>query len=94
MKYKISAAIPSDTNLCIKLFTRRNNFIKDLAPLPGFEWSVDKAGGANSLRKYKQATTAKSQEKEDEAIAWLDSYNRDDVRATFAVRNYIRGLSL
>jgi hypothetical protein len=28
----------------------------------------------------------------EEAIAWLDSYNRDDVRATFAVRAYIRGI--
>ena len=69
--------------------------IKDLAPLAGFEWGVDKAGGANSLLKFRTATDSAADPKaRDEAIAWLDSYNRDDVRATFAVRNYIRGLNL
>jgi predicted RecB family nuclease len=69
--------------------------IKDLAPLAGFEWDVDKAGGANSLLKFRIATDPSvSDESRAEAIAWLDSYNRDDVRATFAVRNYIRNLNL
>jgi len=69
--------------------------IKDLAPLAGFEWDVDKAGGANSLLKFRTATDPSASDKSRaEAIAWLDSYNRDDVRATFAVRNYIRGLNL
>lgn len=68
--------------------------IKDLAPLAGFEWDVDKAGGANSLLKFRIATDpSTSDESRTEAIDWLDSYNRDDVRATFAVRNYIRGLT-
>ena len=69
--------------------------IKDLAPLAGFEWEVDKAGGANSLLKFRTATdeSADPVARED-AIAWLDSYNRDDVRATFAVRSYIRSLVL
>jgi predicted RecB family nuclease len=67
--------------------------IKDLAPLVNFEWSVDKAGGANSLLKYRDAINPNlDQNLRDDAIAWLDSYNRDDVRATFAVRDYIRGL--
>ena len=69
-----------------------DNSIKSLAPSAGFEWEVSKAGGANSLLKYKQATNGKDQAERDEAIAWLESYNRDDVRATFAVRNYIRTL--
>ena len=69
--------------------------IKLLAPIAKFNWDVDEAGGANSLLKYKTATDMSLPPSErDEAIAWLDSYNRDDVRATFAVRNYIRGLSL
>ena len=69
--------------------------IKDLAPLAGFEWDVDKAGGANSLLKFRTATdTNADPQARDEAIAWLDSYNRDDVRATFAVREFIRALPL
>jgi uncharacterized protein len=69
--------------------------IKDLAPLAGFEWDVDKAGGANSLLKFRTATdTNADPQARDEAIAWLDSYNRDDVRATFAVREFMRALPL
>jgi predicted RecB family nuclease len=68
--------------------------IKDLAKLAQFRWKVEMAGGANSLLKYKTAIDGSlDQATRDEAIQWLDSYNRDDVRATFAVRNYLRGLS-
>lgn len=67
--------------------------IKLLAPLAGFDWTVDKAGGANSLLQYKDATDPNlTQTERDAAIAWLDSYNRDDVRATFAVRDHLRSL--
>jgi predicted RecB family nuclease len=76
-------------------FPTKSYSIKDLAPLAKFEWSVAMAGGANSLFKYKLAIDSKAEPAErEEAIAWLDSYNRDDVRATFAVRNYIRKLAL
>ena len=74
-------------------FPTKSYSIKDLAPLAKFEWSVAMAGGANSLFKYKLAIDSKANPADrEEAIAWLDSYNRDDVRATFAVRNYIRSL--
>jgi predicted RecB family nuclease len=74
-------------------FPSKSYSIKDLAPLAKFEWSVAMAGGANSLFKYKLAIDSKAKSADrEEAIAWLDSYNRDDVRATFAVRNYIRSL--
>lgn len=67
--------------------------IKDLAPLAGFTWEVDKAGGANSLLKFRSASDPSTPTKaREEAIAWLDSYNRDDVRATFAVRAYMRAI--
>ena len=76
-------------------FPTKSYSIKDLAPLAKFEWSVAMAGGANSLFKYKLAIDSKAKPADrEEAIAWLDSYNRDDVRATFAVRNYIRKLAL
>ena len=69
--------------------------IKDLAPLSGFEWGEEKAGGANSLFQYKKAIDNKLSDSEREAaIAWLDDYNRDDVRATFSFRSYFRELNL
>jgi predicted RecB family nuclease len=65
--------------------------IKDLAPLAKFKWSVEMAGGANSLFKYKTAIDQSvEQSVRDEAQNWLDSYNRDDVKATYALRNYLR----
>ena len=67
--------------------------IKALAPLAGFDWEVDAAGGSNSIIVYQRAISSKSspQEKAD-AVKWLRDYNRDDVKATFAVREYLRGL--
>ena len=75
-------------------FPAKSYSIKDLAPLAKFEWSVEMAGGANSLFKYRDAIKGDlDQSIRDEAIKWLDAYNRDDVRATFAVRDYIRSLA-
>jgi predicted RecB family nuclease len=69
--------------------------IKHLAPLANFYWSVDNPGGAISLIKYKLATGGTSSDlAKQEAIKWLIDYNRDDVRATFAVREDLRRLPL
>jgi predicted RecB family nuclease len=76
-------------------FPAKSYSIKDLAPLAKFEWSVEMAGGANSLFKYRDAIKGDlDQSARDEAIKWLDAYNRDDVKATFAVRDYLRKLPL
>ena len=69
--------------------------IKDLAPLAGFQWRVDDPGGALSLLKYRTATTESANDLErKEAKEWLRSYNADDVRATLAVRQFLRSLQL
>jgi predicted RecB family nuclease len=74
-------------------FPAKSYSIKDLAPLAKFDWSVEMAGGANSLFKYKAAIDKDLDEAtRKQAREWLDAYNRDDVKATFAVRNYIRKL--
>jgi predicted RecB family nuclease len=69
--------------------------IKTLAPFAGFNWEVAEAGGANSMIMYQRAIspTTTAGEKAD-AIDWLRRYNRDDIRATFAVREYLRELEL
>lgn len=69
--------------------------IKTLAPHAGFHWSVENAGGATSLLKYRDATNPSTPESaQEEARDWLIRYNKDDVRATFAVREFLRGLVL
>ena len=68
--------------------------IKKLAPKAGFNWQVEDPGGALSLLKYKDAVDPnKSPAEQQESMAWLYSYNLDDVRATFAVRDYLRKLT-
>jgi len=68
--------------------------IKKLAPKAGFNWQVQDPGGALSLLKYKDAVDPnKSAAEQQESIDWLYSYNLDDVRATFAVRDYLRNLT-
>lgn len=68
--------------------------IKVLAPLAGFEWEVKDAGGGNSIVYYQTATSpTKSDGEKAIAIKWLREYNRDDVKATFAAREYLRKLA-
>jgi predicted RecB family nuclease len=69
--------------------------IKALAPEAGFNWRVDDAGGGNSIVYYQSATSRENSELDRRtAINWLRSYNEDDVRATMAVREYLRRLTL
>jgi predicted RecB family nuclease len=66
-----------------------NYSIKTLAPLAGFNWHSEDAGGANSLLKYKEATSY-LEPVANEAQDWLRDYNIDDVKATMALRNWMR----
>ncbi len=69
--------------------------IKALAPIAGFAWNAEDAGGVMSLLKYKVATAHNGESAAaKEAIDWLRAYNLDDIRATFAVRAFIRKLAL
>jgi predicted RecB family nuclease len=67
--------------------------IKKLAPLAGFEWQVSDPGGAESLLKYREAIDEKLNPAERDANReWLRSYNIDDVKSTYAVREWLRTL--
>lgn len=63
-----------------------NYSIKTLAPLIPFKWHVEDGNGAEALVKYKEAFELHS----ETAQNWLRCYNWDDVRATMALRNWIR----
>jgi len=68
--------------------------VKALAPLAGFAWRVDDAGGGNSIVYYQKATSlVNSLDEREKAISWLRMYNEDDVRATLALREYLRKLA-
>jgi len=69
--------------------------IKKLAPLAGFKWQVSDPGGEESLLKYRDAIDERlSPAEREENQEWLRSYNIDDVKATFAVREYLRALTI
>jgi len=67
--------------------------IKKLAPLADFQWQVSDPGGAESLLKYRESIDEEiSPAERDANREWLRSYNIDDVKSTFAVREYLRTL--
>jgi predicted RecB family nuclease len=58
--------------------------LKAIAPLTGFHWDVDDPGGAMSMVRYAEAAAGST-----EAQAWLTAYNRGDVEATLAIREWL-----
>jgi predicted RecB family nuclease len=64
--------------------TGHGNGLKEVAPLAGFTWRADDAGGSDSMVRYDEALGG-----EGAARGWLLTYNEDDVRATLALREWI-----
>ena len=67
-----------------QLITGRASGLKVVAPLIGFHWEVDDAGGGESTVRYDAAATG-----DDAARRWLLDYNRGVVEATLAVREWM-----
>jgi hypothetical protein len=55
-----------------------------VAPLVGFHWQVDAPGGADSMVRYDAAAVG-----DESARQWLLDYNRGDVQATLALREWM-----
>lgn len=62
--------------------------IKTVAPLFGFHWRADDAGGAMSQKRLEEAR--ESQPTHEAARGWLLSYNADDTAAMAAIRDGMR----
>lgn len=57
---------------------------------PGFSWRDDNPGGLNSQSWFADAVNAESQAVRDELTKRVLDYNEDDVRATYALRQWLR----
>ena len=70
-----------------QLITGHSSGLKLIAPVTGFEWNVDDPGGTDSMVMYDVAVGETSDA--DTARKWLLSYNRGDVEATLAIREWM-----
>lgn len=69
--------------------TRRGTSIKVVAPLFGFFWSVDDAGGLQS-QAHIEAARGDDPAAAAASRAWLHAYNQSDVAAQAAIRDGLR----
>jgi predicted RecB family nuclease len=74
------------------LITGGSSSLKVVAPLVGFGWSVEDAGGAESMLQYTVALAGGDDV--DAARRWLLTYNQGDVEATLAVRKWMGSATL
>jgi predicted RecB family nuclease len=67
-----------------QLITGHSSGLKLVAPLAGFRWDVEDPGGEDSMIKHDLAADG-----DQDARDWLLTYNRGDVEATLAVREWM-----
>lgn len=73
-----------------QFFARDGLSLKVVAPIFGFDWNAEDAGGETSVRKVEEARNTTDPETAQAAREWLLSYNEDDCAAQAAIRDGLR----
>jgi predicted RecB family nuclease len=69
--------------------TGEGTSLKTIAPLAGHVWEVDDPGGGLSMVRFAEAIG--NGPEAGQARSWLETYNRGDVEATAAIREWLAG---